>query len=67
MGAFEARASVGIAEEITIPEDTVGLVVPFNVGDITTITSVTVASLNSSIIPNNIAQSSMTGTGPRGR
>ena len=39
MGAFEARASVGIVEEITISEDTVGLVVPFNIGDITTISA----------------------------
>ena len=63
MGSFEARASLTIADEVTIPEDTVGLVVPFNVGDPSTITSVAVSSLDPSLIPNNVANLLLSGTG----
>jgi hypothetical protein len=62
IGAFEARASVEDITDKQTDEDT-QIVVTFNVGDASTITSVTASSGNTTLVPNVAANIDVTGSG----
>lgn len=62
IGAFEAQVSVADIADQTINEDG-SLSLPFNVGGATSITSVTAASSNTTLVPNNPANISISGSG----
>jgi uncharacterized repeat protein (TIGR01451 family) len=62
IGAFEAQVSVEDITDKVTNEDT-PLSVPFFVGDAALITNVTVASSNTTLVPNSSANLSLTGTG----
>ena len=62
IGAFEAQVSVADIADQTINEDG-SLSLPFNVGGAASITSVTATSSNTTLVPNNPANISISGSG----
>ncbi|MCM3872256.1 MAG: CSLREA domain-containing protein [Pyrinomonadaceae bacterium] len=62
IGAFEAQVSVADISDQTINEDS-SLLLPFNVGGGASITSVTATSSNTTLVPNNPANISISGSG----
>jgi CSLREA domain-containing protein len=62
IGAFEAQASVEDISDKSTAEDT-PLSFNFNVGDSASITSVTAASSNATLVPNDAGHLTVTGTG----
>jgi hypothetical protein len=62
IGAFEAQVSVEDITDKTIDEDT-QLQFTFNVGGAASITSVTAVSGNTALVPNNVANIAVSGSG----
>src|SRR6266545_2332385 len=62
IGAFEAQVSVADIADQSINEDG-SLSLPFNVGGAASITSVTATSSNTTLVPNNPANISVSGSG----
>jgi CSLREA domain-containing protein len=62
IGAYEAQVSLANIADQTINEDG-SLSLPFNVGDAGSITSVTATSSNTTLVPNNPANISISGSG----
>ena len=62
LGAFEAGASLGALTDRTITEDGVATVT-FELSDPNLVTAVTVTSSNTALVPNNLANLSVTGLG----
>jgi hypothetical protein len=62
VGAFEAQLSLPDVADQTINEDG-SFSLPFNLGGSTSITSVTATSSNATLLPNNVANISVSGSG----
>lgn len=62
IGAYETQVSLGGIVDTSANEDT-SLIVPFDLGDATSITSVTAASANSGLVPNDPANISVAAFG----
>jgi CSLREA domain-containing protein len=62
IGAFEQQASLGDIANASTNEDT-QLLVPFDVGDRSTITSITASSSNPTLVPNDSAHLTVTDAG----